>query len=88
MIVRTANSTYEIDSDSRKIRRLYGRRGFKLAKDGEWMPYIRISPVVVGKPFVVLLDRTNLKGDVTSVRSSPVSRVAEDSLSGIALSCN
>lgn len=56
MIFKTENSTYEVDHELKKIRRLYGvddptnRQG----KDAEWREFNKISPVVIGDPVLII----------------------------------
>jgi hypothetical protein len=73
MIFKTQNSTYEVDSESKKIRRLYGaddptdRQG----KDAEWRDFEKISPVVIGDPVLIIWEvnetGTALKATQTSL---------------------
>lgn len=66
---RTENSTYEMDTEARLIRRIIGvnpptpRQG----PDGYWRPYRAVSPLYVGyRVFITYADMAVGKGTITS----------------------
>ena len=73
MIVLTQNSTYEIDPERQRIRRLEGRNQPtpRQGADGEWKHYAAISPIMVGLPVRILWTVTE------GTRLSPVQEIVE-----------
>jgi hypothetical protein len=68
MIFNTANSTYEVDTDNKRIRRLVGKNAATVRQgNGEWRSYdsIHPDPIMVGESVAIfwskdvpLLDET------------------------------
>lgn len=50
MIIKTANSIYEINTRSQRFRRIHGGSAASTPPMGEWQSYERISPIQVGEP--------------------------------------
>ena len=54
MIVRTLNSTYEVERNRRRFRQV-GRVSARGAREG-WQPFVRMGAVVVGEPLHFFTD--------------------------------
>lgn len=69
--ITQTGSIYEIDQQSKKIRRLYGKLPSteRQGLDGEWKTYSHLTDVVVGKPVVIVWEviESVAKSTVTSV---------------------
>jgi hypothetical protein len=52
MIFKTRNSTYEVDAENKRIRRIKGlaEPTPRLSPDGEWKDYREITPVTTFHP--------------------------------------
>ncbi len=87
MIARTLNSTYEVDTRLRRIRRIYGNKPITVGRDGEWIEYVNINQLEIGSPMIVL-SAARLSDDVVVMRSSPVILIEHDELVGMQLSHN
>jgi len=84
MIFKTENSTYEVDEDAKKIRRLYGagdptnRQG----KDAEWREFSKISSVTIGDPVLIIWEVSSdgmaLKATQTSFITSIIDSKEEN----------
>lgn len=68
MIFRTiSGSSYEIDQENKKVRRLYGKLPStdRQGQDGEWKSYKDLSDLTIGKPVVIVWDyATEDSGDI------------------------
>lgn len=53
MIVRTLNSTYEVERHRHRFRRLHGARR---TTPGGWSPFVRMGAVVLGEPLQFFTD--------------------------------
>lgn len=53
-----SGSTYEVDVDGRKIRRLTGQKDPqpRQGKDGEWKPFKEVGEIELGRPVAILWD--------------------------------
>jgi hypothetical protein len=74
MIFKTKNSTYEIDQDGKRFRRLTGVNpplGI-MQPDGVWQPYIEIVHLAVGSCAVIVLDATEF------IRTSYVEEIIDE----------
>jgi len=76
-VIKTIRSTYEVDIDNKKIRRLNGERvpTQRQGTDGEWKAYEEITQAAIGVPFITVW-RTE-DGVMKSTMSSPVTEVSE-----------
>ena len=74
MIFRTQNSTYEIDTEGKRIRRLYGANDPepRQGQDGEWKAYEEVTDIEPGIPVIVVWRRDGLLA-----RSTILSRVVD-----------
>ncbi len=76
MIFKTENSTYEVDHELKKIRRLYGdgdptnRQG----KDAEWREFSKISPVTIGDPVLIVWE---ISSDGTALKATQTSFITD-----------
>ena len=77
LLFTTDNSTYEIDQDGLRIRRLEGvanptpRQG----ADGEWKKYLEVSPVEIGAPVVMIWRYVN--GLAQATKTSRVRQIID-----------
>lgn len=84
MLIRTeTGSTYEIDQQNKKIRRLHNLRGRQPTEhqgtDGEWKPYEEIVNLKVGSSLVVVWSYIpNEWANVPALQTSPVVEILED----------
>lgn len=55
IFITESGSTYEIDQDAKKIRRLEGKTGCtpRVGVDGEWKDIISAHPILEGMPVVI-----------------------------------
>lgn len=53
--ITISGSTYEVDQDNKKIRRLKGKADPtpRQGQDGVWREYINLSPIVVGQAVLI-----------------------------------
>jgi hypothetical protein len=53
-----SGSTYELDTDAQRIRRLAGSHAptARQGEDGEWRAYVTTSDLVVGAPLLIVWD--------------------------------
>lgn len=79
MIFQTENSTYEVDLNERRIRRLYGRFSptDRQGGNGEWKSYTDITDPVVGCP-VRIIWRYDTQGTIARItETSLVTKMEE-----------
>jgi hypothetical protein len=72
MIFKTENSTYEVDHESKKIRRLYGAEDptIRQGKDAEWREFTKISPVIIGDPVFIIWEVNDTGMTLKATRTS------------------
>jgi hypothetical protein len=53
--ITISGSTYEVDQDNKKIRRLKGKADPtpRQGQDGEWREYINLSPIKIGEAVLI-----------------------------------
>lgn len=57
MIFRTiSGSSYEVDQEKKKIRRLYGKlpSTARQGQDGEWKSFADLSELTIGRPVIIV----------------------------------
>jgi len=56
MIIRTRGSTYELDADNKRIRRLYGKAAptDRQSADGDWSNYEEVSTPKLGVGLLIV----------------------------------
>lgn len=74
MIFKTANSTYEIDNENKKVRRLYGltEATERQGQDGDWKSFADISEITLGRSVLVVWA---LDGSIPATVTSPVKSI-------------
>jgi hypothetical protein len=76
MLIKTANSTYEIDVKEKRLRRLEGIAAptKRVPVDGEWKPYQKLAICQVGEPLLVVWSIIMDKGEAVnqSTVTSPI----------------
>lgn len=77
MIFVTSNSTYEVEHDLSRIRRLVGSSNPtpRQGKDGEWRTYEAISPIEIGTIVLIVWSTTGSK--IEGTKTSPVQHIIE-----------
>ncbi len=83
MIFHTlSGSTYEVDHDNKRCRRVTGRANPDIPRvgaDGEWRPYEDISPIILGRPVLIEwlmdCDPPPAEGMRPGTQTSPVIRL-------------
>ena len=80
MMFRTiSGSTYEVDPQNKKIRRLYGKLPStdRQGLDGDWKTYHDLSRIVVGQPVIIVWE---MAGDIAkSTVTSLIKEIVEES---------
>lgn len=86
LVFETASgSTYEIDQEAKKIRRVMGARAPqpRQGRDGEWRAYRDVSPLEIGDPVFIYWPKATtplLEGSPPdaepATRTAPVVRIA------------
>jgi len=76
MIFHTRNSSYEVDPDRKRIRRLSGHENPtpRQGLDGSWKDFERITDIVQGASVLVVWSE---EGTIPSTLTSPVIKVIE-----------
>lgn len=74
MIVRTANSTYEIDAEGKRVRRLHGKYAAteRQSADGEWKSFVIMSDPQVGQSVLFGWSQDEETGTLKSTYTSPI----------------
>ncbi len=78
MIFKTLNSTYEVDRDGRRIRRLSGSNAptARQSDDKEWKQFHAISPIIEDQSVVIVWKIVDGVGNATG--TSAVQEIVEE----------
>lgn len=63
-----SGSEYELDVNAKKVRRISGKAPQPRVSDGDWRPYVEISPIFIASRVAILWDTE------TTTVTSPVTR--------------
>lgn len=83
MLVKTENSTYEIEG--KKIRRLYGNRDAteRQGKDGDWREFESLAGPNIGECMIIIWETIHPEGGngeviARSTLTSPIKEIVEE----------
>lgn len=70
--VTTEGSSYVIDYDNKRAKRIPGVSAEAMRKDGDWFSFITVVAEVGGPMFIWASDIADIDGTFTNRRTSPV----------------
>ena len=78
-IIRTQNSTFELDDNERRFRRVTGKNPTALhVADGEWVNYDRIAHLAVGQRCVIEYGNEYIRTSlVAAIENTPSTSLAD-----------